>query len=197
LIGVRLHPLSPTADYPPRLLGAWSLGGSGNRTVANSAAWTIDRFYGGVVAHSGATSDFQEPRHVPFGAAALMRISRSCRATHPAFCPGDMAGRGALHACACGAGRPGAHLHRPFVHRVLRANAEHVTKHVACPGLLDCMTVPNCLPPQLMSYCSVDRVRRITFRIDRRQGARVGVHQVRATPSSRGGGTWPNRRCRE
>lgn len=50
-IGVRLQPLSPTADYPPSLLGARSLGGSGNRIVAGAAGWTIDHLYGGVVAH--------------------------------------------------------------------------------------------------------------------------------------------------
>jgi UDP:flavonoid glycosyltransferase YjiC (YdhE family) len=50
-IGVRLQPLSPTADYPPSLLGARSLGKAGNRMVAGAAAWTIDHLYGGVVAH--------------------------------------------------------------------------------------------------------------------------------------------------
>jgi UDP:flavonoid glycosyltransferase YjiC (YdhE family) len=50
-VGLRLQPLSPTADHPPSLLGAWSLGGAGNRMVAGAAAWTIDRLYGGVVAH--------------------------------------------------------------------------------------------------------------------------------------------------
>lgn len=50
-VGVRLQPLSATADYPPSLLGAWSLGGRGNRATAAAAAWTIDRLYGGVVAH--------------------------------------------------------------------------------------------------------------------------------------------------
>lgn len=50
-IGVRLQPLSPTQAYPPSLLGAWSLGGTGNRIVAGVAAWSVDRFYGGVVRH--------------------------------------------------------------------------------------------------------------------------------------------------
>ncbi|MCF6390172.1 glycosyltransferase [Mycobacterium sp. MBM] len=50
-VGVRLQPLSATADHPPSLLGAWSLGGRGNRATAAAAAWTIDRLYGGVVAH--------------------------------------------------------------------------------------------------------------------------------------------------
>jgi sterol 3beta-glucosyltransferase len=50
-VGVRMQPISPTADYPPSLLGGWSLGGAGNRMVGGTAAWTIDRLYGGVVAH--------------------------------------------------------------------------------------------------------------------------------------------------
>lgn len=49
-VGVRLQPLSPTAEYPPSLLCARSLGRAGNRLVAGAAAWTIDRLYGGVVA---------------------------------------------------------------------------------------------------------------------------------------------------
>lgn len=49
-VGVRLQPLSPTAEYPPSLLCARSLGRAGNRVVAGAAAWTIDRLYGGVVA---------------------------------------------------------------------------------------------------------------------------------------------------
>ncbi|WNG82096.1 glycosyltransferase [Mycobacterium sp. ITM-2016-00316] len=50
-VGVRMQPISPTADYPPSLLGAWSLGGFGNRMAAGATAWAIDRLYGGVVAH--------------------------------------------------------------------------------------------------------------------------------------------------
>ncbi|MDZ7886645.1 MAG: glycosyltransferase [Mycobacterium sp.] len=50
-VGVRMQPLSPTAAYAPSVLGARSLGGFGNRMAAEAAAWTIDRLYGGVVAH--------------------------------------------------------------------------------------------------------------------------------------------------
>lgn len=49
-MGVRLQPLSATADHPPSLLGVRSLGAAGNRLAADSAAWMIDRLYGGVVA---------------------------------------------------------------------------------------------------------------------------------------------------
>jgi sterol 3beta-glucosyltransferase len=49
-LGMRLQPLSSTAAYPPSLLGAWSLGATGNRLAADTAAWAVDRLYGGVVA---------------------------------------------------------------------------------------------------------------------------------------------------
>jgi sterol 3beta-glucosyltransferase len=49
-LGVRLQPLSATAAYPPALLGARSMGAVGNRLTADTAAWIIDRLYGGVVA---------------------------------------------------------------------------------------------------------------------------------------------------
>jgi hypothetical protein len=60
-VGVRLQPLSRTADYPPSLLGAWSLGGAGNRMTASAAAWTVDHLYGGVVAY------FRRELGLPFG----------------------------------------------------------------------------------------------------------------------------------
>lgn len=49
-LGVRLQPLSATTAYPPALLGGRSLGAVGNRLIADTAAWIIDRLYGGVVA---------------------------------------------------------------------------------------------------------------------------------------------------
>ncbi|MEZ0363739.1 glycosyltransferase [Mycobacterium sp. pUA109] len=49
-LGVRMQPLSATAQYPPAVLGAWSAGAAGNRWAADSGAWLIDRLYGGVVA---------------------------------------------------------------------------------------------------------------------------------------------------
>lgn len=44
-IGVRLQPLSPTRDYPPAVLGAWSAGSFGNRAVGRLGAGLIDRLY--------------------------------------------------------------------------------------------------------------------------------------------------------
>lgn len=70
-VGVRLQPLSATADYPPSLLGAWSLGGPGNRTAAAAAAWTIDRLYGGVVAH------FRRELGLPKASARTLRHQRT------------------------------------------------------------------------------------------------------------------------
>lgn len=70
-VGVRMQPLSPTADYPPSLLGSWSLGGVGNRMVAGAAAWTIDRVYGGVVAH------FRRELGLPEASAGALRRRRT------------------------------------------------------------------------------------------------------------------------
>lgn len=70
-VGVRLQPLSQTADYPPTLLGAWSLGAAGNRMVAGAAARTIDRLYGGVVAH------FRRELGLPKGSARALRRRRT------------------------------------------------------------------------------------------------------------------------
>lgn len=49
-IGVRLQPLSATAQYPPAILGAWSAGAAGNRAAARTATWLVDRVYGRAVA---------------------------------------------------------------------------------------------------------------------------------------------------
>ncbi|HET6733712.1 glycosyltransferase [Mycobacterium sp.] len=70
-VGVRLQPLSHTADYPPSLLGAWSVGGSGNRMVAGAAAWTIDHLYGGVVDH------FRRNLGLPRASARTLRRRRT------------------------------------------------------------------------------------------------------------------------
>ncbi|GAA5094381.1 glycosyltransferase [Nocardia iowensis] len=48
-VGVRLQPLSATAEYPPAVLGAWSAGAGGNRLAAGAGAWVVDRLYSGVV----------------------------------------------------------------------------------------------------------------------------------------------------
>ena len=49
-LGLRLQPLSATAQYPPAVLGAWSAGTVGNRAAAEMGAWLVDRLYGSVVA---------------------------------------------------------------------------------------------------------------------------------------------------
>lgn len=49
-LGVRLQPLSATAQYPPAILGARSAGPTGNRVAARVGAWLVDRTYGRVIA---------------------------------------------------------------------------------------------------------------------------------------------------
>jgi sterol 3beta-glucosyltransferase len=49
-IGVRLQPLSRTADFPPAILGSWSAGALVNRTVGHLATATIDRLYSRTIA---------------------------------------------------------------------------------------------------------------------------------------------------
>ncbi|MDO2396113.1 glycosyltransferase [Mycobacterium avium subsp. hominissuis] len=49
-IGVRLQPLSATAQHPPAILGSWSAGAAGNRAAAHTATWLVDRAYSRVVA---------------------------------------------------------------------------------------------------------------------------------------------------
>lgn len=49
-IGVRMQPLSATAEYPPVVLGAWSVGSIGNRMVGNLGAAVVDRLYSGAIA---------------------------------------------------------------------------------------------------------------------------------------------------
>lgn len=70
--GLRLQPLSPTAGHPPSLLGAWSLGGTGNRMAGAAASWAVDRLYGGVVAH------FRRELGLPKADAHTLRHGRTC-----------------------------------------------------------------------------------------------------------------------
>jgi UDP:flavonoid glycosyltransferase YjiC (YdhE family) len=70
-IGMRLQPLSGTAAYPPSLLGTWSLGPAGNRLAADTAAWAVDRLYGGVVA------GFRRDLRLPKVSARALRGRRS------------------------------------------------------------------------------------------------------------------------
>lgn len=70
-VGVRMQPLSPTADHPPSVLGAWSLGGVGNRMAAGAAVWAIDHVYGEVVAH------FRRELGLPKASARALRRRRT------------------------------------------------------------------------------------------------------------------------
>ncbi|OHU99779.1 glycosyltransferase [Mycobacterium talmoniae] len=70
-LGVRLQPLSATAQYPPAVLGAWSAGALGNRLAANTGARLVDRLYGGVVA------EFRRALGLPRASARRLRRHRS------------------------------------------------------------------------------------------------------------------------
>jgi sterol 3beta-glucosyltransferase len=70
-LGVRLQPLSATAQYPPAIMGAWSAGAFGNRAAANTGAWLVDRFYGGVVA------EFRSQLALPRTSARRLRQQRT------------------------------------------------------------------------------------------------------------------------
>lgn len=45
-IGVRLQPLSTTAEHPPSVLGSWSAGRVGNRMAGRASTAAVDRMYG-------------------------------------------------------------------------------------------------------------------------------------------------------
>jgi UDP:flavonoid glycosyltransferase YjiC (YdhE family) len=49
-IGIRLQPMSTTAEFPPSLLGAWNAGPVINRVAGKFSAAAIDRFYGKTIA---------------------------------------------------------------------------------------------------------------------------------------------------
>jgi UDP:flavonoid glycosyltransferase YjiC (YdhE family) len=70
-LGVRLQPLSATAQYPPSIIGAWSGGASTNRAAADTGAWLVDRLYGGVVA------DFRRQLGLPSTSARRLRRQRT------------------------------------------------------------------------------------------------------------------------
>ncbi len=70
-MGVRLQPLSASAQYPPALLGAWSVGAAGNRAAARVGAWVVDRAYGRVVA------DFRRELGLPETSARALRQQRT------------------------------------------------------------------------------------------------------------------------
>lgn len=70
-LGVRLQPLSATAQYPPAVMGAWSAGSFGNRAAANAGAKLVDGLYGGVVA------DFRRQLGLPRMSAGHLRRRRT------------------------------------------------------------------------------------------------------------------------
>jgi len=70
-LGVRLQPLSATAQYPPAVIGAWSGGAWANRAAANTGAWLVDRLYGGVIA------DFRHQLGLPRMSARRLRRQRT------------------------------------------------------------------------------------------------------------------------
>lgn len=70
-IGVRLQPMSATADYPPALLGAWTAGRHGNRVAARIGKSLIDGLYG------RTTNHFREQLGLPKRAARLLPRQRT------------------------------------------------------------------------------------------------------------------------
>ncbi|OJZ68902.1 sterol 3-beta-glucosyltransferase [Mycobacterium paraffinicum] len=70
-LGVRLQPLSATAQCPPSIMGAWSVGSFGNRAAANASTWLLDRVYGGVVA------EFRRQLRLPRTSARRLRRQRT------------------------------------------------------------------------------------------------------------------------
>jgi UDP:flavonoid glycosyltransferase YjiC (YdhE family) len=49
-VGVRMQPISATADHPPTVMGAWSAGAIGNRAASHMGGWLLDCAYGRVLA---------------------------------------------------------------------------------------------------------------------------------------------------
>lgn len=70
-VGMRLQPLSATADYPPAVLGAWNTGRLGNRAAARIGEAVIDRLYSKVVNH------FRAELGLPAAAARSLRRRRT------------------------------------------------------------------------------------------------------------------------
>ncbi len=70
-IGVRLQPMSTTADHPPALLGAWSAGRYGNRAAARIGETMIDGLYG------RTTNHFRERLGLSKASARSLRRQRS------------------------------------------------------------------------------------------------------------------------
>lgn len=69
--GVRLQPLSATADYPPAVLGAWSAGRYGNKSAARLGEAVIDRLYNKTV------NGFRDELGLPKASARSLRRRRT------------------------------------------------------------------------------------------------------------------------
>lgn len=70
-VGVRLQPLSATADHPPAVLGAWSAGSYGNKSAARLGEVVIDRVYNKTV------NGFRDELGLPKASARALRRRRT------------------------------------------------------------------------------------------------------------------------
>lgn len=70
-VGVRLQPLSATADHPPAVLGAWSAGRYGNKSAARLGEVVIDRLYNKTV------NGFRDELGLPKASARASRRRRT------------------------------------------------------------------------------------------------------------------------
>ena len=70
-LGVRLQPLSATGEYPPSVLGSWSLGRHGNLAAGRLAASLVDKLYGNVI------SELRERLGLPAVGAGTLRRRRT------------------------------------------------------------------------------------------------------------------------
>lgn len=70
-IGVRLQPLSATAQYPPAVLGPWTAGPRLNRMASDGGARAMDRLYGKTLA------GFRRDLGLPVVAARALRRRRT------------------------------------------------------------------------------------------------------------------------
>jgi len=70
-IGVRLQPLSTTAEFPPALAGSWSAGPPVNRAAGRLATTAIDRMYSNTIA------GFRRHLALPMSSARALRRRRT------------------------------------------------------------------------------------------------------------------------
>lgn len=69
--GIRLQPMSTTAEFPPSLMGAWSAGRMLNRSAGRLAAATLDRLYDSTI------RGFREQLGLPTASARRLRQART------------------------------------------------------------------------------------------------------------------------